>query len=707
MTRYFLTLAILAIALSLNAQFTDLNLNLHGVYWGEAEWGDYDSDGDLDFVISGYSPSVGYLSRIYRNDGNDVFININANLVNLQWSSVAWGDYDNDGDLDLILSGLDAGNIFYTRIYRNDGSDIFTDINIDLPGIQDGDIAWADYDNDGKLDFILCGMIEGGFHFIEIFHNDGFDQFSQIQTNFPQIRHPAFSWGDYDRDGDLDLILCGYLHDGNYTTKVYRNDGNGVFVDINAGLLNVYNSCVRWGDYNNDGFLDILLAGQYHQDPHLSATKVYRNNGNGTFTDINAGIIDVSFSSTEWGDFDNDGYLDVVLCGRTYTTQSTSTSVYRNNGDGTFSLYSNLVPGEGGNIIWGDYDNDGDLDILHTGSGNPFYLRIYRNDTIIPNSAPTIPSGLNTTTDNNFVTFSWSPSNDIQTPVAALTYELRIGTSPGASDILKPMSISNGKRQVPQFGRALSTCSWKIKASKLKAQNNYYWSVQAIDGAYTGSAFATERVFSNIRVITPNGGEAYYAGSVAQITWSAAAWVDSIIILFSADNGAHWNWVDNVVLPASQGTYYAQTPNMITNQCLIRVVNAADQAIFDQSDAVFSFIADPPLQPENVQININEDSVLLTWDPVTQTQSGNPFTPSYYLVFFNGTGNADGTYYYLGRSYVNSILHDGAVLHTDNMFYRVKAFRHDRSSDREAIFIRLNSKMTEAEVMHLLEQTPH
>ncbi|MGM0947255.1 MAG: FG-GAP-like repeat-containing protein, partial [Bacteroidota bacterium] len=143
----------------------------------------------------------------------------------------------------------------------------------------------------------------------------------------------------------------------------YRNDGGGVFVDINASIEGVRNGSVAWGDYDGDGDLDILLTGENSSSNRVS--RVYRNDG-GTFVDINAGLEAVAFSSVAWGDYDGDGDLDILLTGDNASGQRVS-SVYRNDG-GTFVNINAGLEGVGGSsVAWGDYDGDGDLDILLTG----------------------------------------------------------------------------------------------------------------------------------------------------------------------------------------------------------------------------------------------------------------------------------------------------------------------------------------------------
>ncbi|GAB1366536.1 hypothetical protein MASR1M36_14070 [Candidatus Cloacimonadaceae bacterium] len=355
---------------SQNYTFTDIGAELIGIS-GAFAWGDYDNDGDLDIVITGLSGS-GRLSRIYRNDGNETFSEIQIGLPGVTASSISWGDYDNDGDLDILLNGYTGPyGSFISKIYRNNGNNSFTDINAGLQGVNAGSAAWGDYDNDSYID-ILLGSI--------IYHNNGDGSFTFINSGL--IGGSGISaWGDYDNDGDLDILRTASYYDTDYryVTKLYRNDGNNVFTDINAGLTGVATKSASWGDYDNDGNIDILLTGYtgYYQINPI--TKIYHNNGNGSFTDINAGLVGIGSGGANWGDYDNDGDLDILLSG--FSGSVSTMVVYRNDGQNSFTSISLAFPSVGSNsATWSDIDNDGDLDITMLGNdGDNNVTKIYRN----------------------------------------------------------------------------------------------------------------------------------------------------------------------------------------------------------------------------------------------------------------------------------------------------------------------------------------
>ena len=196
------------------------------------------------------------VARVYRNDGQGVFTDVQAGLPGVGGGAVAWGDDDGDGDLDLILTGAATGGEI-SRIYRNDGG-VFADIEAGLPGIREGAAAWGDYDNDGDLDLLLAGTTTG-LDVTRIYSNDGGGAFTDPGVALPQFGSGAVAWGDYDNDGDLDLLLTGYVWPSRVTSL--RNDGEGFSPGSMPGWPAVDGASAAWGDYDNDGDLDLLLNG--------------------------------------------------------------------------------------------------------------------------------------------------------------------------------------------------------------------------------------------------------------------------------------------------------------------------------------------------------------------------------------------------------------------------------------------------------------
>jgi len=375
-------------------------------------------------------------------------------------SATVWGDYNNDGRPDLLLAGSDTNLNPVTQIWRNTGDGFAMDTTVNLPGVAYGALAWGDYDKDGRLDILLTGS---------------------TTTNDVHVQP--------------DKAI----------SQIWRNTGDG-FSNINAALPGVSGgnnrSAVAWGDYDNDGWLDFALAGMPN-GTNLPITQVWRNTGTGFTLNTNAELTGVTDSALAWGDYDNDGRLDLLLMGNTYVSDSSyyRTEVWRNTGTGFFNINAGLVGIFDGGAAWGDYDNDGRLDILAAGLSN-FSDQLWKNNSLTTNRPPGAPSGLSSSLANSAMTLSWSAATDPETPASALTYNVRIGATPGGSEIVSGMAKADGWRLVPQRGNAHERLSMTIKLPSMTSP--YYWSVQAIDSAFAGSPFATaEGTFKLLPVLTP------------------------------------------------------------------------------------------------------------------------------------------------------------------------------------------------------------
>ncbi|HVO72430.1 MAG TPA: FG-GAP-like repeat-containing protein, partial [Ignavibacteriaceae bacterium] len=213
-------------------EFTEqTSINLTGVSNSSVAWGDYDNDGDLDIVLTGWNGN-NPISKIYSNNGNNTFKEeTSISLVGVFHSLVKWGDYDNDGDLDILLCGIKTNGDIISTINRNNGNNTFTELtSISLAGVQDGSADWADYDNDGDLDILLTGSSESG-PISKIYKNNGNNAFTeQTSISLTDIYACSAAWGDYDNDGDLDILLTGWCESG-YISKIYRNNGNNTFTE--------------------------------------------------------------------------------------------------------------------------------------------------------------------------------------------------------------------------------------------------------------------------------------------------------------------------------------------------------------------------------------------------------------------------------------------------------------------------------------------
>jgi hypothetical protein len=526
--------------------------NLPEIANGSLAWADFDNDGRLDFFLTGEINYNNYVSQVWRN-ANNGFFDVTANvttfpfLIPLRSSSVTWGDYDNDGHLDFLLTGgTEAPTTDIAQIWRNMGGafgNVTASVAPGLPGVSAGSVAWGDYDNDGRLDF----LITGSGYVSQLWRNTGSGFINVTATVAPGLPQVAGSvaWADFDNDGQLDFLITGGKSSAPYSiSQLWRNTGSrftNVTATVAPGLPQVSSGAVAWGDYDNDGRLDFLITGL----GSYRISQLWRNTGGG-FSNVTASVapdlLGVTYgldrSSVAWGDYDNDGRLDFLIMGYNgilaYNYVSFVGQIWRNTDTGfsnvTVSVVGDLPAVGSGKIAWADYDNDGRLDFLVMGynddpyNGKPPFsvCQLWRNLTATTNTPPTAPTGLAMTTSSNGVLLSWNAATDAQTPSSGLSYNVRAGTTPGGTDLLATHANAvTGFRRVPALGNA--QMRHFLPLAGVTNGQTVYWSVQAVDTSFAGGPFATVSSF----VVAPPALNILSTGTNAIISWqpSYPGWI--------------------------------------------------------------------------------------------------------------------------------------------------------------------------------------
>ncbi|HLP74915.1 MAG TPA: FG-GAP-like repeat-containing protein, partial [Bacteroidales bacterium] len=346
------------------------------------EAADYDGDEDIDLYVSGPDPSSSSFTHRLYNNNSGLFTDVTAAAGLNQSgkeSSAVFGDYDNDGFLDLYIM-RDDGDI----LYRNDGKGKFVNVTSrSAIGSKTGGNAglFVDADHDGDLDLFEARSNDGNL--LERNNSDGTftEQAEKMNLAGRNLVSSDAAFGDFDEDGDIDIIVSNE----NQSNLLYSNSRQGIFEDVTqeSGLESRgRTAAIAVSDYNNDGFLDLFTGSE-----NGAKNILYKNDGTGKFsedkgsTEISRLLEKVNVHDAAFFDFDNDGFADLFIAGENIDKNGKGVFLLHNDGKGNFSNVSHLIPEEinsGTGIAVFDYNDDGDNDIALARPGGA--VALLRND---------------------------------------------------------------------------------------------------------------------------------------------------------------------------------------------------------------------------------------------------------------------------------------------------------------------------------------
>ncbi len=438
-----------------------------GAYIGNSSISDFDNDGDMD--IAAFT-RVGFQNRfiIYKNI-NGVYT-ADYQFSDLITTSLFF-DYNNDNTYELMGSLANSNSSKIYALNNNIWQPVFT-----IPYKADV-FCVTDCNSDNKTDVF--------FYSTNSYILDG--KTSQItqHTNFDNLLISYCHSTDFNGDGKLDLLmiarpkLCGATAcppDSNQIFIAYNIDTNYQITKIN-NTIGVNSIFVR--DYDKDGDYDILFCDNFGitilENHHELFLPVY-----------SYPIENVEYVS--WINATSNNVYDIF-----FTLADNNSYLLTNN-------YLTSLGFGTKNYILADFDNDGDIDLLTTNNilgGNRlygFFLNNLTSSSFVQNQPPDAPQNLSVTQVADTTYFHWNASTDDTTPQNALTYNLYIGSTPGTTDIMSPLSdLATGYRKIVSIGNVDANLGWKIVGLPC---GTYYWSVQAVDNAYAGGEFAVEQSFT-------------------------------------------------------------------------------------------------------------------------------------------------------------------------------------------------------------------
>lgn len=574
----------------LKAQLTAVTSSgLPNIGRGQIKFADFNNDGKLDALVVGQTTAYATLTAstskigLYLGNGDGTFTDVTSTWFPTTPTAVTCGmvsiaDFDKDGNLDFCYAGRTDAGANVTYLYKNSGS-AFTDntavafAGTTAPtGIYTGSIQWGDIDNDGDLDLMICGRTytslayptssgaRGGI--LQIYKNNNNGTFTQSVSNTSLgVCYGQALFIDLENDGDLDIYYSGGGNIGGYML----NDGTGTFSAATSNNTTRGSNMVI-GDFNKDGIFDLLQSYTNTSSTPAPAFRMLYNTSAGSTINLavsnqitNYGIGGTA-STTNMAmlsciDYDADGDLDYTEQGLASATTPT-TSLFLNGGTtGTITFTDAALSLTGlhyGGAEWADLNGDNKPDLITFGytdaAASVTSTIVYLNGTPTSNTAPLAPSSISAVT-SSVAALSWTMPDlaDDHTANINLTYNIRIGTTTGTSNIMKASVYGPGK--------------YNLSSANVKglADGKYYWSVQAVDGANVAGAWSTEGTFTiGNPTTTPTVQAANVALSSSTQTTLNASWTNGdgykTAVFIKAGNNS-----SDLVVPVANTVYTANT----------------------------------------------------------------------------------------------------------------------------------------------------
>lgn len=512
----------------------------NGFYRGSVVFADINADGNMDLCVKGRDLNNGWNTEAFAilTDNTGQF----TSKMALPFGDTPYEamltvfDFNNDGLVDYLFT-----NYGY-QLYRNDGGGKFTKMdNFKLESnlwIDDatgnaearymGMTVAADFNGDGWQDIVVMDADGNPALYI----NNGGDGSFTLDANsgLSKQRGGTIAVGDFNKDGYPDLLVNGWSDStqGDGIT-INKNLGNGKFVPVtSSNFVGAEKGQAMFVDVDGDGYLDVFVTGESSVEGWNRIAYVFRNNGDETFTKVDTTLPGVGKSGCDWIDVNNDGNMDIVYAGESADNFAV---VALNGGNGTFTAHNNLLnKARGGAAVAAfDINNTGtpDIAIMGYNDNRDGHFNVWNGlVSRAQNVAPAAPANAVMSEADGKVTFTWDAATDDHTPAAALRYNVYVRLKDGKVITLVPADPETGKLRLGDVNAATTARTYTLNITSDKIAD---WGVQAIDGGKLASAFTkgTTTGISNI-VAGENGLDVTCAGGVITVSADADVTVTDI-----------------------------------------------------------------------------------------------------------------------------------------------------------------------------------
>lgn len=520
----------------------------NGYFRGSVVFADINADGNMDLCAKGRDLNNGWNTEAFAilTDNTGQF----TSKMALPFGDIPYDatltvfDFNNDGLVDYLFT-----NYGY-QLYRNDGGGKFTKMdNFKLESnlqLQDDDQSTpdvneqttemrymgltvaADFNGDGWQDIVVMDA-DGN---PALYTNNGGDGSFTLDANsgLSKQRGGTMAVGDFNKDGYPDLLVNGWSDStqGDGIT-INKNLGNGKFIPVtSSNFVGAEKGQAMFVDVDGDGYLDVFVTGESSVEGWNRIAYVFRNNGDETFTKVDATLPGVGKSGCDWIDVNNDGNMDIVYAGESADNFAV---VALNGGNGTFTAHNNLLnKARGGAAVAAfDINNTGtpDIAIMGYNDNGDGHFNVWNGlVSRAQNVAPAAPANAVMSEADGKVTFTWDAATDDHTPAAALRYNVYVRLKDGKVITLVPADPETGKLRLGDVNAATTARTYTLNITSDKIAD---WGVQAIDGGKLASAFTkgTTTGISNI-VAGENGLDVTCAGGVITVSADADVTVTDI-----------------------------------------------------------------------------------------------------------------------------------------------------------------------------------